>query len=98
MEFNRYLSQICEDYYSLAPRINHELLNIQNVQGQYLKARNDVVRAILDGKDLEEYEQGSSPQAMVYRAKHFFGQDLPEKISARFGIVERSWRRSKTFL
>lgn len=68
MEFNRYLSQICEDYYSLAPRINHELLNIQNVQGQYLKARNDVVRAILDGKDLEEYERGSSPQAMVYRA------------------------------
>ncbi len=61
MEFNRYLSQICEDYYSLAPRINHELLNIQNVQGQYLKARNDVVRAILDGKDLEEYERGSSP-------------------------------------
>ena len=48
MEFNRYLSQICEDYYSLAPRINHELLNIQNVQGQYLKARNEVVRAILD--------------------------------------------------
>lgn len=81
MEFNRYLSQICEDYYSLAPRINHELLNIQNVQGQYLKARNDVVRAILDGKDLEEYERGSSPQAMVYRAAFLrtglAGEDFP---------------------
>lgn len=56
-------------------------MNIQNVQGQYLKARNDVVRAILDGKDLEEYERGSSPQAMVYRAAFLrtglAGEDFP---------------------
>lgn len=68
MEFTRYLSEICEDYYSLAPRINHELLNIQNVQGQYLRARNMVVKAILRGEDLEPYGRGSSPEAMVYRA------------------------------
>lgn len=68
MEFTRYLSEICEDYYSMAPRINHELLNIQNVQGQYLRARNEVVEAILDRKDLEVYAKSSSSEAMVYRA------------------------------
>lgn len=68
MEFTRYLSEICEDYYSMAPRINHELLNIQNVQGQYLRARNEVVKAILSGEDLRSYENSSSSEAMVYRA------------------------------
>lgn len=68
MEFNRYLSEICADYYSLAPRINHELLNIQNVQGQYLSARNKVVNTILKEEGPEKYIRGSSPEAMVYRA------------------------------
>lgn len=68
MEFTRYLSDICGDYYSLAPRINHELLNIQHVQGSYLSARNKVVNTILQGEDLEVYGKGSSPEAMVYRA------------------------------
>lgn len=68
MEFTRYLSEICADYYSLAPRINHELLNIQHVQGSYLSARNKVVNSILNEEDLEDYAKGSSPEAMVYRA------------------------------
>lgn len=81
MEFNRYLSQICEDYYSLAPKVNHELLNIQNVQGQYLRARNEVVKAILEGEDLEKYQYSSSAEAMVYRAAFvrtgLAGEDFP---------------------
>lgn len=81
MEFTRYLSEICEDYYSLAPKINHELLNIQNVQGQYLRARNEVVKAILNGEDMEPYGRGSSPEAMVYRAAFvrtgLAGEDFP---------------------
>ena len=53
------------------------------MQGQYLKARNDVVRAILDGKDLEEYERGSSPQAMVYRAAFLRDRSCRRRVSVR---------------
>lgn len=92
MEFNRYLSRICEDYYSLTPKINHELLNIQNVQGQYLRARNIVVKAILEKADLSGFEQGSSPEAMVYRAAFLRtglnSQQFPLDTGCRKIIVE----------
>lgn len=81
MEFTRYLSEICEDYYALSPRVNHELLNIQNVQGQYLRARNEVIRMLLSGEDLSSLKRGSSPEAMVYRSAlmrtGITGQDFP---------------------
>lgn len=67
MEFNRFLSEICEDYYRFSPRVNHELLNIQEVSGQYLRARNKVVHELLAGHT-EEYQIGTSPECMVYRA------------------------------
>ena len=67
MAFNRHLSRICETYYRFSPRVNHELLNIQNVAGQYLRARNKVVDSILK-EDTEDYCTGTSPECMVYRA------------------------------
>lgn len=67
MEFNRFLSEICEDYYRFSPRVNHELLNIQQVTGQYLRARNKVVHALL-GEQGQEYQTGTAPECMVYRA------------------------------
>lgn len=67
MEFNRFLSEICEDYYRFSPKVNHELLNIQKVSGQYLRARNKVVRGLLQGH-AKEYQIGTSPECMVYRA------------------------------
>lgn len=66
--FSNILSEICESYYSFSPRVNHELVNIQNVGTQYLKARNMVVKKILEAEDCSGYEQGTSPEAMVYRA------------------------------
>lgn len=66
-DFNRSLSEICENYYGFAPKVNHELLNIQNVAGQYLRARNKVVTAILE-EDAEDYATGTAPECMVYRA------------------------------
>ncbi|MCI8484415.1 MAG: hypothetical protein HFH41_08760 [Lachnospiraceae bacterium] len=67
MEFNRFLSEICENYYCFSPRVNHELLNIQQVTGQYLRARNKVVRALLQEQG-QEYQTGTAPESMVYRA------------------------------
>ena len=66
--FNQYLSDILEAYYEHTPRVNHELLNIQNVTGQYLRARNQVVDAVLHGEDCSRYLHGTAPEAMVYRA------------------------------
>lgn len=67
IEFNRCLSELCEEYYRFSPKVNHELLNIQNVAGQYLRARNKVVTAILEEQG-ECFETGTAPECMVYRA------------------------------
>ena len=67
MAFNRCLSGICNSYYQFSPKVNHELLNIQNVAGQYLRARNKVVTAILK-EEAEQYAIGTAPECMVYRA------------------------------
>lgn len=66
-QFNRFLSGICEAYYRYAPHVNHELINIRHVDGQYLKARNTVVDAVLNGMDCSCYRTGTSPEAMVFR-------------------------------
>lgn len=65
---NQMLSEICEAYYGLSPRVNHELLNIQKVEGQYLRARNAVIQNLLEEKECEKYLTGTSPEAMIYRA------------------------------
>lgn len=62
------LSSILEAYYSFSPKVNYELLNIQNVGSQYLKARNTVIKQLLAEEDCSCYESGTSPEAMVYRA------------------------------
>lgn len=67
-EFNRYLSGICRSCYRLSPKINHELLNIRNVAGQYLKARNKVVERMLEGWSFQDYTKATSPEALIYRS------------------------------
>lgn len=70
-EFNGMLSDICSRYYGASPKVNHELLNIEHVGSQYLRARNEVVRKLLEGEDCTRYERGTTPAAMVYRAAFF---------------------------
>ncbi len=65
---NEILSGICEDFYGYSPRVNHELLNIQKVEGNYLRARNAVITNILEENDCDMYENGTNPEAIVYRA------------------------------
>ncbi len=66
--FNAILSEICREYYGFSPKVNHELLNVEHIGSQYLRARNQVVQTILQKKDTEEYLTGTTPAAMVYRA------------------------------
>lgn len=82
-DFNRRLSDICDGYYHFAPKVNHELLNIQNVAGQYLRARNKVVAAILE-ETAEQYAAGTAPECMVYRATFI-----------RTGILGNQFRQDK---
>lgn len=70
-EFNGMLSDICGRYYGASPKVNHELLNIEHVGSQYLRARNEVVKNLLAGEDGTRYERGTTPAAMVYRAAFF---------------------------
>lgn len=65
--FGSRLSEICAEYYNFSPKVNYELINIQNVGAQYAKARNQVIRKLLEGEDCSVYEKGTSPEAMVYR-------------------------------
>lgn len=82
-EFNNLLSEICEKHYGYSPRVNHELLNIEIVGSQYLKARNAVIDNVLKENDCSKYFSGTSPEAMVYRAAfvHTRGDFGCEKIS-----------------
>lgn len=70
-EFNEMLSDICGRYYGASPKVNHELLNIEHVGSQYLRARNEVVKHLLEAEDCTRYERGTTPAAMVYRAAFF---------------------------
>lgn len=72
---NEILSEICYAYYSLSPKVNHELLNIRKVEGQYLRARNAVIKNILEEADCEGYLTGTSPESMVYRATFVHTKD-----------------------
>lgn len=77
--FNNYMSAICDEYYKDTPIINHELVNIRRVSGQYLKARNIVISALLNGEALDVYITGTSPEAMVFRSALLYTGIYPTK-------------------
>lgn len=74
-EFNQILSDICREYYGFAPRVNHELLNIEHIGKQYLRARNQVIDKLLKHEDVSAYQKGTMPEAMVYRAAFVHTRD-----------------------
>lgn len=82
-EFNQILSDVCREYYGYAPRVNHELLNIEHIGKQYLRARNQVIDKMLGHEDLSVYQKGTMPEAMVYRAAfvHTRGDKGCQKVS-----------------
>lgn len=67
-DWNNYLSSVCEKYYGRSPKVNHELLNIESIGAQYKKARNQVIRNLLNENECTEYLKGTNPEALVYRA------------------------------
>ena len=83
-QFNRLLSGICNQYYHQAPRVNHELINRNNLSTQIRKARNKLVSEILTKSDMGIYLKGTSAEATIYRAAFMHADDksgIPYTIS-----------------
>lgn len=67
-EFNRFISDICEEWYGKTPKINNELINRNNISSQIKKARRKLINEILTHEDMEMYLKGTSSEATVFRA------------------------------
>ncbi len=78
-EFNRLLSEICSEYYHMAPKINNELINRNYVSSQIKKARRKIVTNILRGDDFSEYHKGTGPEATIFRAAMYYTGILEDK-------------------
>lgn len=66
--FNRKLSNICNEYYRNAPKVNNEQINRMVISGQTKRARNQIIEDILSGADTGKYAKGTSPEATIFRA------------------------------
>lgn len=65
---NRIVSDICDSEYSLAPVLNHEMVNCRKPTSTIVKARNVIVRDLLEGNELEGYRKGTSSESTICRA------------------------------
>lgn len=67
-QVNGLLSEICEQYYKATPKINNELINKRNLSAQMKKARMILADQLLKKEDLSVYQEGTAPEATIYRA------------------------------
>ena len=67
-EFNRLLSEICQENYANAPVIRHEMINRRNISTPMKKARTRIVEALLNHEDMEQWKKGTAPEATMFRA------------------------------
>lgn len=68
-DLNRLVSYICENYYSLAPIINNEMINKKEITSPAIKkARKVIIDHILVGRIEEAFYSGTSPEATIFRA------------------------------
>lgn len=60
---------ICKEVYSKSISINHELINRETLTTpQIKKARKTIMEGFLSGTDTEQYMNGTSSEATIYRA------------------------------
>lgn len=53
--FNRLLSTVCDDVYSMTPSINNELFNKHKISGNISAAKAKYLQALLDNSDKEDF-------------------------------------------
>ena len=71
-EWNEMLSQICASQFQNMPVIRHEMVNRQHPSSQMKKARNIIVDTLLQQGNLDALEEGTSPEATIYRATLYY--------------------------
>lgn len=67
-KFNQFLSEILENYYNHAPKINNELINRRMLTGQIKKARLKLIANILEQQEFQQYGKGKMAEATIFRA------------------------------
>lgn len=68
IDFNKVLSELCDDYYCYTPVIRSELINKDNLSTPIKKARDKIIQFILDDMQEEDKFVGNSAEATIYRA------------------------------
>lgn len=68
-DFNKFLSAVCEDVYSLTPVINNELFNKHKLNSNISGAKAKYLQALLDNSDKEDLGFGQNkfpPEKTIY--------------------------------
>jgi len=63
------VNSVCKAIYHKTPVINNEMINRHNiVTGQTKKARINIIQAILEQEDNEQFYEGTNQEATIYRS------------------------------
>lgn len=63
------VNECCERIYHKSPKINNELINRREIlTGQTKKARINIIQAVLDHEDNENFYSGTNQEATIYRS------------------------------
>lgn len=66
--FNHLLSNICENYYGQAPKVNNELINRKQITSQIRRARDIIITKLLTGEEVTLLHEGTGAENTIYRA------------------------------
>ena len=86
-KFNRFLSDVLEEYYCLSPKINHELINKCAVTTQTGKARAKLMEQLLAKESFASYSKGTSAEATIFRA-----------VFQKTGVIPKEDENGKNFI
>lgn len=69
-QLSKFISDICEDSFSLTPMINNEMINKMKISSPIVKARSKVVKYIFEEMDSLNNQglEGNGPEATIFRA------------------------------
>jgi len=87
-EFNRFISNICDQVYSKTPIINNEMINKNEISSQIKSARKSLVEKILGRQDLSGLYTGTAPEASIFRATLIFSGIGTEEVYINEGLNE----------
>ncbi|MGD8457146.1 MAG: cell division protein ZapA [Anaerolineales bacterium] len=95
IEFQRWLSEICNSVFSLAPILHNELLNRENLSSAATAARRKLIEAmIVQGNEINLGMNGFPPEFSMYRSLLEEGGFHKKRGNRHieFGLPTKPWR------